>query len=80
MSKKVQVEFSDSAMERIKSIADATEAASNAEVVRNALQLFDWFIRKRLEGYAIHLIRDDEELAVELPVLEAPRKLVGQGM
>jgi len=56
-------------MERIRSIAGATEAASNAEVIRNALQFFDWYVRKRNEGYEMFLAKDDEELHVELPGL-----------
>jgi hypothetical protein len=69
MPKKVQVELSEPALERIQTIQAATEATSAAEVIRNALQFFDWYVKKRREGYDVLLAKDDEEIHVELPGL-----------
>ena len=74
MAKKVQVELSEPALERIAAIQEATEAASTAEVIRTALQFFDWYVRKRREGYEVILTKDDEEIRIELPGLAPLRQ------
>lgn len=64
--RRVQIDFSPAAYARLDSIRERSEAQSNAETVRNALRLYDWFLRQRDEGYEVRLIKGDEERAVEL--------------
>ncbi len=64
--RRVQIDFSRAAYDRLESIRERSEAQSNAETVRNALRLYDWFLRQREEGYEVRLVKGDEERAVEL--------------
>ncbi len=64
--RRVQIDFSPAAYSRLDSIRERSEAQSNAEAVRNALRLLDWFLRQRDEGYEVRLVKGDEERAVEL--------------
>lgn len=64
--RRVQIDFSSTAFARLEGIRERSEAQSNAEAVRNALRLYDWFLRQREEGYEVRLVKGDEERAVEL--------------
>jgi hypothetical protein len=64
--RRVQIDFSPPAYARLDSIRERSDAQSNAETVRNALRLYDWFLRQREEGYEVRLVKGDEERAVEL--------------
>lgn len=64
--RRVQIDFSPDAYARLESIRERGDAQSNAEAVRNALRLYDWFLRQREEGYEVRLVKGDEERAVEL--------------
>ena len=64
--RRVQIDFSPAAYARLDSIRERSDAQSNAETVRNALRLYDWFMRQREEGYEVRLVKGDEERAVEL--------------
>lgn len=41
---KLQFEFSPSAKKRLEELKDRTEASTKAEVVRNALRLYEWLV------------------------------------
>lgn len=64
--RRVQIDFSPAAYARLDSIRERSDAQSNAETVRNALRLYDWFLRQRDDGYEVRLVKGDEERAVEL--------------
>ena len=64
--RRVQIDFSPAAYARLDSIRERSEAQSNAETVRNALRLYDWFLRQRDDGFEVRLVKGDEERAVEL--------------
>lgn len=64
--RRVQIDFSPTAYARLDAIRIRSEAQSNAETVRNALRLYDWFLRQVDEGYEVRLVKGDEERAVEL--------------
>ena len=64
--RRVQIDFSSTAFARLEGIREHSDAQSNAEVVRSALRLYDWFLRQRDEGYEVRLVKGDEERAVEL--------------
>jgi len=64
--RRVQIDFSPTAYVRLEAIRERSEAQSNTEAVRNALRLYDWFLRQRDEGYEVRLVKGDEERAVEL--------------
>lgn len=55
MGKRLQLQLPDTASERLDSLVRRTEAASYAEVIRNALRLYEWVIGELEEGRNIAL-------------------------
>jgi hypothetical protein len=63
---RVQLEFTPEALERLRQIRTLAEASSNAEVVRNALRVYEWFLRQRADEYKFQLVKNDQVKEVEL--------------
>jgi hypothetical protein len=63
---RVQIDFTPEAAERLQQIKEMAEAKTNAEVVRNALRLYEWFLRQKKENYTFQLLKDDMVKEVEL--------------
>ena len=64
---RVQLDFSQDAFDRLQALKDAIDARSNAEVIRKALQVFEWVYTKRREGSGLQLVRKDGKVTdVEL--------------
>jgi Arc/MetJ-type ribon-helix-helix transcriptional regulator len=58
---RVQLEMPPQAMERLQRLKEKTEAASYAEVIRNALRLFEALIEEHSKGSEFALRRTDGE-------------------
>jgi Arc/MetJ-type ribon-helix-helix transcriptional regulator len=58
---RVQLEMPPQAMERLQRLKDRTEAASYAEVIRNALRLFEALVEEHEKGAEFSLKRPDGE-------------------
>jgi hypothetical protein len=58
---RVQLEMPPQAMERLQTLKDRTEAASYAEVIRNALRLFEALVDEHEKGAQFSLKRADGE-------------------
>jgi Arc/MetJ-type ribon-helix-helix transcriptional regulator len=58
---RVQLEMPPQAMERLQKLKDRTEAASYAEVIRNALRLFEALVDEHEKGAEFSLKRADGE-------------------
>jgi len=56
---RVQVEMPESSMERLKRLQVKTEAASYAQVLKNALQLYEAIVEEQEKGSEIYLKRPD---------------------
>lgn len=56
---RIQIDFSPTAMRVLAQIKMRSGASTNAEVVRNALRLYDWFLGQKLEGAKIHVVSPD---------------------
>jgi Arc/MetJ-type ribon-helix-helix transcriptional regulator len=52
---RVQLELPDEAMERLKSMRELSEAASYAEVIRNALRLYETLVLEERSGSQLFL-------------------------
>jgi Arc/MetJ-type ribon-helix-helix transcriptional regulator len=59
---RVQLEMPPQAMERLQKLKDRTEAASYAEVIRNALRLFEALVDEHAKGSEFSLKRADGEV------------------
>lgn len=58
---RVQLEMPPQAMERLSRLKEKTEAASYAEVIRNALRVFEALIDEHEKGAEFHLKRPNGE-------------------
>ena len=58
---RVQLEMPPQAMDRLQRLKEHTEAASYAEVIRNALRLFEALIQEHEKGSEFSLKRPDGE-------------------
>jgi len=58
---RVQLEMPPQAMERLQRLKDRTEAASYAEVIRNALRLFEALLEEHEKGAEFSLKKPDGE-------------------
>ena len=59
---RVQLEMPPQAMARLQKMKDRTEAASYAEVIRNALRLFEALVDEHEKGSEFSLKRADGEV------------------
>jgi hypothetical protein len=59
---RVQLEMPPQAMERLQKLKDRTEATSYAEVIRNALRLFEALVEEHEKGSEFSLKRVDGEV------------------
>ena len=55
---KLQFRFSDDAVKRLHHLKDETLSASKAEVVRNALKVYEYLIDRMMLGFSIQLVKD----------------------
>lgn len=58
-SKRIQMDMPPTSVERLKRLQEVTEAASYAEVMRNALRLYEALIDERVAGHEILVKRGD---------------------
>lgn len=58
---RVQLEMPPQAMERLQKLKDRTEAASYAEVIRNAMRLYEALVEEHEKGAELSLRRADGE-------------------
>jgi len=62
--KRLQFDFSDDAVQRLDFIVDKTESTSRAEVVRNALRVYEYLVTKTNEGYSLEFKKEDLTITV----------------
>lgn len=64
---RVQFDFSQEALKRLEEMQERLDAPTKAEVVRNALKLYEWFINE-VDSNAIIEIQDkDGKLLFRIP-------------
>lgn len=60
--KKVQVYFDERALEIINELKEASGSQSMAEVIRDALGLYNWVLKMHNQGYSIGTIQDGDAI------------------
>ncbi len=63
---RLQLDFSPEAYKRLLQLRAEAEATTNAEIVRNALRLYEWFLSQRRQNFRVQLVKDDLVKEVEL--------------
>ena len=63
---RVQLDFSPEAFERLEEIKRLAHAKTNSEVFRNAIRLYEWFLRQKQENFRFQLVKDDRVKEVDI--------------
>jgi hypothetical protein len=63
---RLQLDFTQEGYNRLLQVKELADARSNAEVVRNALRVYEWFLRQKRDNYRFQLVKDDRVRDVEL--------------
>lgn len=69
MKKRLQFDFSEDAVKRLKRLTEDTESATNAEVVRRSLKFYEFIIQKMQEGYSVKIEKDDDKIIIPAALL-----------
>lgn len=64
----LQFRFSSDAVKRLDEIVDKTSSGNRAEVVRNALRIYEYLIDQSNQGYSIQLVKENEKITLA-PIL-----------
>ena len=57
---RIQYQFTPEAFERMKALREKTGASTYAELVRNALRIYEWVHEQEQQGYSLGLIKENE--------------------
>lgn len=60
-SKRLQLEMSTISLDRLGALKESTDAASNAEVIRHSLRLYETLSNYESRGYTLIIRREDEQ-------------------
>lgn len=63
---KATLDFTQAGYDRLEELQEAMGSSSKADVLRSALRLLEYFVKKVNEGHEIALKKDDEFVVVEL--------------
>lgn len=66
LRRRLQLDFSPEAYDRLLAVRRKSDARTNAEVVRNALRLYDWFLDQKQNQYRLQLVKGDTLKEVEI--------------
>lgn len=65
------ISFSKNAVDRLERMKKHTDAASESEVLRNALRLYEWVIDETHKGSEVYISDDGGKTVVRVPILVA---------
>jgi phage terminase large subunit-like protein len=63
---RLQLDFSPEAYSRLLEVRRKSDARTNAEVVRNALRVYEWFLEQKQNKYKLQLVKGDTLKEVEI--------------
>lgn len=64
---RVQFDFSPEALQRLEDLKERTDATTKAEVVRNALKLYEWFVTQVNPESTIEIQDKDSNAIFRIP-------------
>ncbi len=65
---RVQFDFTPEALKRLENLVEQTNASSKAEVVRNALRVYEWLVTQVDPNLFIEVKDEKNQTAFRLPV------------
>ena len=57
---RIKLDFTKNAIDAVIGMQEATAAKTKAEVIRNALQLYDAYLRRKADGYELQAVKDGQ--------------------
>ena len=66
---RLQLDFSPEAYSKLQEIRVKSGAKTNAEVVRNALRLYEWYLEQKANDFKIQLFREGDNVLKEVEIL-----------
>jgi hypothetical protein len=74
MSKtRVQLDFDDDSYGQLQRLKERSGSRTNAELIRDAMSLYDWVLSKRELGWHFQIERAGEVVRLEMLGLPSPR-------
>jgi hypothetical protein len=64
---RVQFDFTSEALDRLDVMKDKTHVKTRAEVIRNALRLFEWFVEEANIDSTVKIVDKDDEIISQVP-------------
>ena len=71
---RVQLDFTDDALNQLDQLREETQASSRADVVRYALRVLQWVLSELRNGSRIMVERDGNTQQIVFPFLPSPTK------
>jgi hypothetical protein len=65
---RIQFDFTPESMKRLESLKEKTDATTKAEVVRNALRLYEWFVTQIDPTSTVEVKDKEGETLLKIPV------------
>jgi len=65
--KKLQFEFSPDALRRLDELKERADAATRAEVVRDALRVYEWMVREISPDYTLEIQNEEGDPVFRIP-------------
>ncbi len=66
--KKLQFRFSDEAIKRLDCLKEKSSSSTRAEVIRNALQCYEYLLEQSNKGYTIQIVKGEDVMTI-VPML-----------
>ena len=64
--RRVQLDFSPEAFTRLNNVREKAQVRTNAEAVRNALRVYDWFLDQKAKNATFQVLEGDSVRQVEI--------------
>lgn len=65
---RIQFDFTAESMKRLETLREKTDATTKAEVVRNALKLYEWFITQTDHNSIIEIKDSEGNIQFKIPI------------
>src|SRR5689334_16565808 len=67
-SRRIQFDFAPEALKRLESLQERSKASTKAEVIRDALKLYDWFLEQFEPDYLLEVKDAEGNSLYKIPV------------
>jgi hypothetical protein len=65
---RIQFDFTPESLKRLEYLKEKTDASTKAEVVRNALRLYEWFVNQIDPNYTVEIKDKEDKTVYKIPI------------